>query len=176
MQENKEIKAIIGLGNIGPKYERTRHNIGFMVLDALAEAYGLSWQHKDCAEVAAGMIADKKITLVKPQTFMNSSGNVIPLLSKQGIHSENILVVHDELEKSFGSVAIRFGGSARGHNGLRSIIEHGGADFYRMRCGIGRPERKEDVGDYVLSNFSEPAIDLQEFIDRAMQQIVDFIA
>lgn len=176
MQENKEIKAVIGLGNIGPKYERTRHNIGFMVLDALAEAYGLSWQHKDCAEIAVGMIADKKITLVKPQTFMNSSGKVIPLLTKQGIRSENMLVVHDELEKPFGSVAIRFGGSARGHNGLRSIIEQGGADFYRVRCGIGRPDRKEDVGDYVLSPFSEPAAELATFIDRAMQQIIAFIA
>lgn len=175
MQENKEIKAIIGLGNIGPKYERTRHNIGFMVLDALAGAYGLSWQHKECAEIAVGMIADKKIILVKPQTFMNSSGKVIPLLAKQGVRSENILVVHDELEKPFGSIAIRLGGSARGHNGLRSIIEHGGADFYRVRCGIGRPERKEEVSNYVLAPFSEPAIDLEAFIESAMQQIIDFI-
>ena len=116
------IKVIIGLGNPGTKYQRTRHNIGFLILDALAEKYNASWHTKDNREVAEIEINGKKIILIKPQTFMNSSGKIIPSLLKQGVKPENILVVHDELEKPFGKVELKIGGSHRGHNGLRSII------------------------------------------------------
>ena len=150
------IKAIIGLGNPGPKYHNHRHNIGFRVLDALAERHGGSWQTKDNAEIAQVMINNQRVLLIKPLTFMNDSGRVIPPLLKQGIKAENILVVHDELEKPFGNIGIRIGGSAKGHNGLRSIIGVCGPDFARLRFGIGRPDHKEDVPNYVLSNFVEP--------------------
>lgn len=176
MQDSKDIKAIIGLGNPGSQYVYTRHNIGFLIVDALAHAYDCTWQSKDCMDVATGVIADKKRVLVKPKTYMNTSGKVIAPLAKQGIHAENILVVHDELEKSFGHISIIHGGSARGHNGLRSLIECGGNDFYRLRFGIGRPEQKQDVGTYVLTRFSESEADLQLLIEQAVQKIIAFIA
>lgn len=168
MQNN--IKVIIGLGNPGAKYHHNRHNIGFLVLDALADKYNASWQTKADKEIADVEINGHKITLMKPQTFMNSSGKIIPSLAKQGIKAENILVVHDELEKPFGKVETRVGGSHRGHNGLRSIMEQCGADFHRLRFGIGRPENKEDVPHYVLSNFSKTE-DIGPIIDTAIEII-----
>ena len=106
---------------------------------------------------------------------MNSSGKVIPSLLKQGIKAENLLVVHDELEKPFGKIEFRTGGSHRGHNGLRSIIEFCGADFMRLRFGIGRPESKEEVAQYVLSNFFEPTAELEKMIDKAVTMIEEVL-
>jgi len=164
------IKAIIGLGNPGTKFHNNRHNIGFLIVDALAEKHNASWHKKEDRETADVQIDDKKIILIKPQTFMNSSGKIIPSLLKQGIKAENILVVHDELEKPFGKVEIKTGGSHRGHNGLRSIMEFCGADFHRLRFGIGRPENKEDVPDYVLSNFAKNE-NIGPVIDQAVELI-----
>lgn len=165
------VKAIIGLGNPGKKYEHTRHNIGFKVVDMLCARYGGSWRANGIMEIATVQINGMPILLVKPQTFMNSSGQVIPLLRKQGIMADTILVAHDELELPFGSVKIKTGGSAKGHNGLRSIIEACGLDFARLRCGIGRPAAREDVPDYVLRNFSESAADVDRLIDDAADAI-----
>jgi PTH1 family peptidyl-tRNA hydrolase len=151
----KKIKVIIGLGNPGSKYKETRHNIGFILLDALVEEQNLDW-HEQKNLLHAEIIAsdNQKILLIKPQTFMNNSGEVLPFLTKKGIKPEEILVIHDELEKPFGSVTFRFSGSAKGHNGLRSLIEKMGQNFWRLRFGIGRPEQKEQVGEYVLSAFN----------------------
>ncbi len=168
----KTIKAIIGLGNIGTKYDRTRHNIGFRVVDELAHEYHGSWSKKDLVEVATITLHDKPVLLVKPQTFMNSSGKVIPFLQKKGIKPEEILVVHDELEKPFGALATRLGGSHRGHNGLRSIIECAGADFWRLRFGIGRPDDKSEVADYVLAPFTEKQEDITRLIHESISLIV----
>jgi peptidyl-tRNA hydrolase, PTH1 family len=162
------ITAIIGLGNPGPKFEYTRHNVGFLILDALCSAHGGTWQKKDLAETSSVMINGTSIILIKPQTFMNLSGKVIPGLAKKGIKPENILVIHDELELPFGKLKIRTGGSAKGHNGLRSIIEHCGSEFNRLSVGISRPERKEDVGTYVLQNFTENSADIQQMIFTAV--------
>lgn len=170
-----DIKVVIGLGNPGPAHVLQRHNIGFRVVDALVAKYHADWQKKSCYEQAIIHIHDKKILVIKPQTFMNSSGKVIPGLQKQGIQAENILVVHDELEKKFGSLTIKQGGSHKGHNGLKSIIASCGFDFWRLRFGIGRPEEKADVPDYVLSNFRESAQDLNSLIESAVQIIEDLI-
>jgi PTH1 family peptidyl-tRNA hydrolase len=166
-----DIKAIIGLGNPGPTYFYTRHNIGFRAIDALAQGYHAAWQKKDNAEVATIQVNDKKIILIKPQTYMNDSGKVIPSLLKQGIKAENILVLHDELEQPFGKIQVRIGGSARGHNGLKSIISVCGDQFARMRIGISRPANKEDVPDYVLQKFKEPAVEIENILDAAVMQI-----
>lgn len=166
-----DIKAIIGLGNPGPTYFYTRHNIGFRVVDALADVYQASWQKKDNAEVATIQVGDKKIILIKPQTYMNDSGKVIPGLLKQGIKPENILVIHDELEQPFGKIQVRMGGSARGHNGLKSIISICGDQFARMRIGISRPANKEDVPDYVLQKFKEPAAEIEQILHAAVMQL-----
>lgn len=170
------ILAVIGLGNPGPKYLGNRHNIGFLVVDALADRHNASWQHKDIMDLATIRVNDKNIVLIKPQTFMNRSGGVLPFLNKQGIKNQNILVVHDELEYPFGKIKIRFGGSARGHNGLRSIIDQAGKEFARLRFGIGRPERKEDVSKYVLEDFSEPPEELGALIEQAVDEIEKAIA
>lgn len=168
---NTEIKAIIGLGNPGPQYRNNRHNIGFQVVDQLAQDAHARWQSKELFELAEAQINDRKIVLLKPQTFMNDSGRVMTYLQKQGIKPEQILVIHDELEKPFGSLAFKFGGSHRGHNGLRSIIGHIGADFWRLRFGIGRPEDKAHVSNYVLGNFTESQDKLIELIDQAITMI-----
>ena len=153
------IKAIIGLGNPGQKYYKNRHNIGFRIIDELASKLNASWQSSDNMEYANVCLQEEQafgcqqIYLIKPQTFMNSSGSVISFLSKKGIKPDQILVIHDELEKKFGSIRIKFGGSAKGHNGLRSIIGVMGMDFWRLCFGIDRPENKDEVSNYVLSNF-----------------------
>jgi PTH1 family peptidyl-tRNA hydrolase len=172
---NLDIKAIIGLGNPGPRYYYTRHNIGFRVLDALADSHHLSWQTKNNMEVAMLPLNGKQILLIKPQTFMNDSGKVIPALLKQGIKPENILVVHDELEQPFGAVKMRFGGSARGHNGLKSIIVACGDQFARIRFGISRPLVKEDVPAYVLEKFTEIPVEIDAKIAEAVQMIEQII-
>jgi PTH1 family peptidyl-tRNA hydrolase len=165
-------KAIIGLGNPGRAYVRNRHNIGFRVLHALAATYGGVWHVRGNMEYAEISMGENTVLLIKPQTFMNDSGAVIPILFKKGIKADDILVVHDELEKPFGYIGIKVGGSAKGHNGLRSIMQHTGADFARLRFGIGRPEHKPDVGTYVLSNFS-PAEEneLEALLAQAVAQI-----
>lgn len=168
---NPEIKVIIGLGNPGDKFYFTRHNIGFRVLDALCDKYNASWRKADKMEIAQAIINGKEILLIKPQTFMNSSGEVFPYLQKKGIKSENILVVHDELELPFGSVKLKFDGSAKGHNGLKSLISFCGSNFYRLRMGIGRPAQKEMVPDYVLKKFDEPESQIDQMIELAVNEI-----
>lgn len=149
------IKACIGLGNPGHKYATTRHNIGFRCVDSIAEVLGGQWKATPLMEVAEvqNPISGKTLYLIKPQTFMNESGKVLGFLQKKGIKPEEIIVMHDELEKPFGFTGIAFGGSAKGHNGLRSIIGMIGSDFWRLKFGIGRPVNKEDVAAYVLSSF-----------------------
>jgi PTH1 family peptidyl-tRNA hydrolase len=168
-----EIKVIIGLGNPGLKFERTRHNIGFRVVDALAQACGEKWEKSGNVETATILVHDKPVILLKPQTFMNLSGQVISALSKDGIKPENILVVHDELEQPFGKIVWRFGGSHRGHNGLRSIMGYTGPDFARMRFGIGRPEDKNDVPEYVLKPFLQGTAEVDALVERAVQMILE---
>lgn len=167
------IKAIIGLGNPGQRFERTRHNIGFMVVDEIARHHHASWRPIDKAGVAEISDSGHRVYLLKPQTFMNSSGEVMPWLHKKGISPEEILVVHDELELPFGKSAFRKGGSAKGHNGVRSIIAHGGAETLRLRCGIGRPEQREQVPDYVLQPFSESKDELDAFVSELAQQAIN---
>lgn len=166
------IKAIIGLGNPGPKYARTRHNAGFLVVDALAEKHGSAWRTQGVMEIAEISLHGQKVFLVKPQTFMNDSGKVIPLLNKQGIKAENILVIHDELELPFGEMKIKLDGSARGHNGVRSLIAACGPNFARLRFGIDRPAQREEVQHYVLEPFTEKNLD--EVTLKAIKNVEDF--
>lgn len=166
------IKAIIGLGNPGPKFIYNRHNIGFKILDQLNDESESNWSKEKNFEISNIEINNKNIILIKPQTFMNNSGEVIPYLTKKGIKPENIIVIHDELEKPFGKTSIKQGGSARGHNGLKSIIEKIGPDFWRLRFGIGRPLDKSQVPDYVLSNFDKSEqLEINNLIDETITLI-----
>ena len=171
---NQEITVIVGLGNPGPRFLFNRHNSGFLILDALARRYNAQWHEKNNYLYATIPFAYYTIMLVKPYTFMNNSGAVFSALKKQGIQKENILVVHDELELPFGTIVFKFDGSARGHNGLKSIIQVIGKDFLRLRFGIGRPQHKEDVQHYVLEDFPDIQL-LQTTIDTAVDVILKYV-
>jgi len=158
--------AIIGLGNPGRSYYYQRHSIGFRVVDRLAELLNGTWHHEKTIEYAKVSYHDHRIILVKPQTFMNTSGTVMPLIKKEG-HPDYLIVIHDELELSFGKIKHRFGGSARGHNGLKSIIAAAGDKFHRICIGIDRPKHPSDVPEYVLSPFTQSEASVTALIEEA---------
>jgi len=148
---------IIGLGNPGADYARHRHNIGFMALDALAEAYRFpAWRSKYSSEITEGQIGSSKVMLQKPQTFMNRSGIAVAQAANfYKLALDDLLVLHDELDLAPGKVRIKMGGGVAGHNGLRSIASSiGSKDFRRVRLGIGHPGDKARVTGHVLGNFS----------------------
>jgi peptidyl-tRNA hydrolase, PTH1 family len=163
------IKAIIGLGNPGDRYYKTRHSIGYRIIDALVKACGESWHDRGTVQTAEITVNDRPVIAIKSNTYMNDSGKVIPFLFKKGIAASEILVIHDELEKPFGTMAVKVGGSHRGHNGLRSVIGVCGDGFARLRIGIGRPEDKQEVPHYVLAPFDASEVEVQEVIDKAVE-------
>ncbi len=175
LEINSEIKALVGLGNPGPTFFYTPHNIGFLILDKIAEIYGGHWAEDHNMLLASVIINDKKIFLVKPQTFMNNSGEVLKYLNKRGIKQENLFVIHDEIDFDFGKVSIKVGGSARGHNGLRSLIAHGGDNFLRLRCGVGRPDEPSEVSNFVTKKFKESQQQVDELIEKSIKIILETI-
>jgi PTH1 family peptidyl-tRNA hydrolase len=150
------MKIVVGLGNPGRKYERTRHNAGFMAVDELARVAGIALSQEKChALLGKGAMGTEKVVLAEPQTYMNDSGRSVAALLKDSYASvADLIVLHDELDLAAGVVRVKTGGGHGGHNGLRSIIEYlGTADFVRVRIGIGRPVPGMDTADYVLSPF-----------------------
>lgn len=164
------IRVVVGLGNPGEKFKTTRHNVGFLFVDFLATHFSKKFNSTTNFEWLS--LHDKQLVLVKPLTFMNSSGSILNALQKIiKFKPEEMLVVHDELEKKFGSVSLKLGGSSKGHNGVKSIIDGCGENFFRLRFGIGRPENREDVPFYVLENFSIEELStlqclFQSFLER----------
>jgi PTH1 family peptidyl-tRNA hydrolase len=148
---------IVGLGNPGRKYRGNRHNIGFMIADQLASDNGIqSSTVQNKAIVGDGRIANQRVILAKPQTYMNDSGNAVgPLANFYKVPPENIFVIYDELDLPFGTLRLREKGSAGGHNGMKSIIQHIGQDFPRLRVGIGRPAGKMPPAAWVLQDFGK---------------------
>lgn len=151
------MKLLVGLGNPGARYARTRHNIGFMALDRIAEAHGFSpWRRKHQGEVAEGRLGDVRALLLKPQTFMNLSGQSVGEAARfLKIEPAEIVVFHDEIDLAPGKCRVKHGGGHAGHNGLRSIHQHLGPDYARVRLGVGHPGRKEEVANYVLHDFAK---------------------
>jgi len=152
------MKVIVGLGNPGPKYGLTKHNVGFMLVNALAERLGIretEWKDKFEALVAETRIGTEKVLLVKPLTYMNESGRAVgPLLSWYKLEPEDLVVVHDDMDIPAGTIRIRKKGSAGGHNGIKSLLAHVGDEhFTRVRIGIGRPLPGWSVIDHVLAPF-----------------------
>lgn len=150
------MKLIVGLGNIGPHFEGTRHNTGFAMVDLFAAAHSLEWQQKDRfkAVVAEGAVSNQKIVLAKPITYYNLSGDAVQALKQfYKLQNSDILVAHDELAMPLGSLRARIGGSDAGNNGIKSIIASIGDDFARLRIGIGG-ETPQEAADYVLSRFN----------------------
>ncbi len=168
---------LVGLGNPGKKYERTRHNVGFLVADAIAEIHRFSdFKEKFSGVWTKGDLGNHEVAVLKPQTFMNLSGDSVqPAQTFLKVEPSCVVVIHDELDVPFGEVRVKFGGGHGGHNGLRSIIERfGHSDFTRVRVGIGRPppEWRGDVADFVLQKFeAEEAAALPNLIRRAQQAV-----
>ncbi len=149
---------LVGLGNPGDKYKNNRHNIGFMVLDAVAHDYGFpAWRAKFQSEMSEGRIGEHKVVLLKPQTYMNESGQAIGKAVKfYKIDPARIVIFHDELDLEPGKVRMKVGGGVAGHNGLKSAQVHlGTPNFVRVRLGIGHPGDKSRVSGYVLSDFAK---------------------
>ena len=151
------MKLFVGLGNPGAKYARNRHNIGFMAVDAIADAHGFGpWRSKFQGEVSEGWLGREKVLLLKPMTFMNRSGQSVgEAMRFYKLDSTEVTVFHDELDLAPGKVRAKSGGGHAGHNGLRSIHDHIGAAYDRVRLGIGHPGRKELVSAYVLGDFAK---------------------
>ncbi|MFI8566380.1 aminoacyl-tRNA hydrolase [Rhodococcus sp. NPDC078407] len=149
---------IVGLGNPGPQYEKTRHNVGFMVAEALAGRIGgaFSSHKKSNSDVVQARLGRRSVVIAKPRTFMNLSGQPVAALARFfSIDAANIVVVHDELDIDFGALRLKLGGGEGGHNGLRSISQHlSTKDYLRVRVGVGRPPGRMDPASFVLKPFS----------------------
>ena len=165
----------VGLGNPSPNSENNRHNIGFKIIDAINQKFGLSKQKpKFKGLLTTGKINEKKIFAIKPLTFMNNSGICIrELLEYFKIDVEDVFVFHDDLDIDCGKIKTKFGGSDAGHNGIASIDKFIGKDYARVRIGIGRPRVKSEVADYVLNDFNE---DEKPEIDKITNNILDSIS
>ena len=164
---------IVGLGNPGNKYRETRHNIGFMSVDAFAEKESLVWKEKFNAEYASFTFKGEKGYLLKPMSYMNLSGDSVQKASKFfKVEKEETLIIHDELDLPFGTVELKNGGGLAGHNGLKSIAELlSTKDFLRLRLGIGRPIHG-DVSNFVLSKFgSDEDIQLEKYINGTVEAL-----
>lgn len=168
-----QIFLLVGLGNPGREYRENRHNVGFMVIDRLADSLKVNLTRvQNKALVGAGVMGDAKVVLAKPQTYMNLSGEAVSgLLRFYKIPTENLMVVHDDIDLPFGVLRLRPGGGSAGQKGVQSIIDRvGGQDFPRLRVGIGRPPGSRGGAGYVLKNFSaEEQKDLVFIIDNAVQ-------
>ncbi len=169
---------LVGLGNIGKEYELTRHNFGFLLLDKIIADYNLSLQSKKFkSEIFAGEINRKKVIAIKPQTFMNLSGNaVLEVANFYKILPENIIVLHDDLDLILGKIKVKIGGGNAGHNGLKSLEEMIGKDYMRLRLGIGRPLNKEfETSDYVLGKFTKEEFLEVEKINQKISKLLNIL-
>jgi PTH1 family peptidyl-tRNA hydrolase len=167
---------VVGLGNPGSEYENNRHNIGFMVADRMARDYEFTpWRKKFQGEIADGNIGSDRILLIKPQTFMNRSGQSVAAAANfYKIPAERIIVLHDELDLPLGKVRVKQGGGAAGHNGLKSIdADFGNPNYYRVRIGIGHPGEKSRVSGYVLSDFDKTETEMSDMIVAAISRHMD---
>ena len=164
---------IVGLGNPGDEYAHTRHNAGFDTIDRIAEEAGVRYWKTECGALTGkGAYHDIDLVLAKPQSYMNTSGGPVKqLCNAYGVSPDHLVVVHDELDIPAGTVRVKFGGGHAGHNGLRSICDKlGTRDWFRVRCGIGRPPGRMNVADYVLSlPKTEAADDFAQACDLASQ-------
>lgn len=153
---------IVGLGNPGEEYEHTRHNAGFDTVDKIASEIGVRYWKNECGALTGkGVYHDIDVVLAKPQSYMNTSGGPVKqLMNAYGVSPDHLVVIHDELDIDPGTIRVKFGGGHAGHNGLRSICDKlGTRDWFRVRCGIGRPPGRMSVADYVLSLPKKDAAD-----------------
>lgn len=166
---------VVGLGNPGPEYLATRHNAGALVADILADRVGGRFKaHRSRAELVEARLADHRVVLAKPRSYMNESGGpVAGLLSFFKVPVERLVVVHDELDLPYGSIRLKLGGGDNGHNGLKSVRRSlGSGEFFRVRVGIGRPPGRQDPADWVLREWSSTERkDLDVHLERAADAV-----
>ena len=174
-KEAKILYIIVGLGNPGDKYEKTRHNVGFNVIDLLAKEYSIDvskLKHK--ALIGEGRVGTEKVILVKPMTYMNLRGeSVVDICNYYNVDLENVIVIYDDIDLDVGKIRIRKKGSGGTHNGMRSIIKClGSNEFPRVRVGISKPKNGQDLADFVLSRFAkEDEKSLNESFENAVAAI-----
>jgi peptidyl-tRNA hydrolase, PTH1 family len=165
---------VVGLGNPGREYERTRHNAGWLVLDELARRLDGKWRSKFSGRLAEVRVGDHRLGLVKPETFMNDSGRSVGAAARFfKVEPGAVLVVHDDVDLEAGRLQARAGGGLAGHNGLRSLAQMlGTQDFLRLRIGVGRPGRgdRRSIADYVLAGF-DPAEDVEGLVSRSADAV-----
>lgn len=169
---------VAGLGNPGRKYQKNRHNVGFMAVERLAEAHGISLGRvEQRTVVGGGHIADRSVILAKPQTYMNKCGDAIgPLANYYKIDPGDVLVIYDDLDLPLGTLRLREQGGAGGHNGMKSIIQHLGNGFPRLRLGIDRPPGRMPPAAYVLQDFGDQEWPIvKQVLDRAVDAVEVFL-
>ena len=164
------MKLLVGLGNPGPKYANNRHNIGFMALDRIADDHGFApWRSKFQGQLSEGRLGSGKVVLLKPETFMNNSGQSVgEAMRFFKLTPEDIIVLHDEIDLAPSKVRYKSAGGHAGHNGLRSVHAHIGDTYGRVRIGVGHPGRKEAVPGYVLRDFAKAEADWVENVLRGI--------
>jgi PTH1 family peptidyl-tRNA hydrolase len=176
---------IVGLGNPGPEYAMNRHNVGFMVVDLLAERMGGRFKRaaKAQAQVVEGRLGpagpgSRRVVLAKPMSYMNLSGGPVKALAEfYKVPLERVVAVHDELDIGYGTLRLKLGGGDNGHNGLKSVTKALGAGYHRVRFGIGRPPGRMQVADFVLKDFSAAERkELDYFVDRAADAVECLVA
>jgi peptidyl-tRNA hydrolase, PTH1 family len=171
------MRLIVGLGNPGPEYAHHRHNVGFQAVDAIARRYGLGpWRRRFSGEAAEGAINGDKVLVLKPLTYMNDSGRAVA----EALHfykaaTEDVVIVHDELDLVPGKVRVKRGGGAAGHNGLRSTDAAVGPEYLRIRFGIGHPGDKSRVTPYVLSNFAKDERPMVKAVSDAIAEAIPML-
>lgn len=174
-----KLKLIVGLGNPGQQYAKTRHNAGFWFVESIAKDFdiALHLDKKFHGMTGRGIIHGTDVRLLLPHTFMNKSGEaVIPMVNFYGIANDELLIVHDELDLDVGRMRLKTGGGHGGHNGLRDIVPHIGADFHRLRLGIGHPGHKSKVAGYVLGKpTSDEQIAFETTLDAALRSLPDLV-
>lgn len=174
-KQNKTMMLIVGLGNPGKEYLFTRHNVGFLAVDAIAHDTKLTFSDntKFKSSIASGEIKNCKVILAKPTTFMNLSGEAVQLICHYyKIPITNVIVIHDDIDLDLGQVKVKSGGGNAGHNGLKSIDSCCGKDYWRIRIGVDRPNNAQDVSHYVLDNFArKEKVVIDEIIHSLGQNI-----
>jgi len=171
--------VVVGLGNPGPEYDNTRHNVGQRVLDRLASStFRRRWQRDDATLLCAATWRGDAVKLIKPQSFMNVTGPVVArALRRLGFNASDVILVYDDIDLPLGTVRVRMKGSHGGHNGVRSVIEAlGTEDIRRVKVGIGRPDHKADVPDHVLTRFEPEEISIvEEAVAAAADKVLALI-
>lgn len=166
------MKLIAGLGNPGAKYSGNRHNIGFMAVDRIAADHGFSpWKSKFQGQISEGRLGHEKVVLLKPETFMNRSGQSVgDAMRFFKLDPQDVIVLHDEIDLAPAKVRVKEGGGHAGHNGLRSVHGHIGAEYQRVRLGVGHPGHKDAVPGYVLRDFAKSD---QDWLDDVLRGVSD---